>query len=1104
MPSMHIFRRVQTKPFGSDDLHLVCVLFGIFRVLQLICIAIIWLWLVVRKYRGDASGNRPRYCDEFRDGGRLLVPSRNSTEPSDEVHGGKDGKKWLFSYVTSSFAYVVMDMALLVAIWKAASVGTPTQPFGREKFLRPILRFRIVFMNIFLVGLVVIGILMVYFNREDNYGCNYDDDILKGWYKDALAFDASDSDGKDQVSVFSTLYEETEGTTDFEDTGWYVLFCVILVIQALELLVWPGIITKKTLRWIKSHDGYQRSSTTRRAAFGETLLGGCLHCCGIFCCFRTGGRELGADMRGQLKDSVEAMLDFFNHGGTLNIVLSDLYVSLRMLARVQRERKHDCVGKMLKLMESAKTESGLDLIIPDTVKATTRYVGDIPSEADASIDTFITARDGYEEEDRPVLKDFSRGGSVFALQIEGDEPHYQMKSRSIVSPSEKDDRIVMKEAAHFIKHSSAIYDDLPEFVYEQRWRRICGFPLPLRLVDQSQCSLDEGIELDEIGFNKTSAVYLQPENGIAKTPYSVLIDKEWETVILTIRGTASFEDIVIDLQLTPSKMDGVGKRCGFDGTDQFCHRGVITRCRWLYDDLERHGILDELLLGEKPRCPNHRLVITGHSLGAGCASVLSLMLRQRFPALQCYAFCPPGGLLTKRLAEVCEDFVISVINDTDIIPRMSHDNLERLRDEAFEVLARIKVSKFNMIRVLRRPCNDRYLADQNAKLLFPVDEIPNTTEFYAGLETFKAMKKTQREHGKAVRVPLFPPGKIMYLVKTNHLLALGFRTMKNKYTPQWAEKTDFNEILLAPTVGNDHSVDVVEENLSSLMRSYTGDESVAFSPENENEGEIDDTDRLHGEDFLVLENNFVCCSLPQGTHSLIPALLSTAAIVLTGLSNNWCAFVSRSTWVTTDGLDICKEKLPDHQGLGVSTGLWSYLEKVHDGSGPQDSQASYRDSGQCLAFPQNFTPDAFLLASRICATFCAFVGSVTLTIFWFSACYSFRPKSWYTLTAFSLLASLLQGLVFLYFHSDFCTKSEVTYAGCTVTTQSTCSFDWGAKVGVAASALWFCTAVAAAHCGQAIGRNMPFSLKYARKISRRFKKKTQGIRRSLRHGIRRG
>lgn len=43
-----------------------------------------------------------------------------------------------------------------------------------------------------------------------------------------------------------------------------------------------------------------------------------------------------------------------------------------------------------------------------------------------------------------------------------------------------------------------------------------------------------------------------------------------------------------------------------------------------------------------------QLVVTGHSLGAGVASILSLLIKQKMKysdeMMQCYAFSPPGAL----------------------------------------------------------------------------------------------------------------------------------------------------------------------------------------------------------------------------------------------------------------------------------------------------------------------------------------------------------------------------------------------------------------------------------------------------------------------------
>lgn len=99
--------------------------------------------------------------------------------------------------------------------------------------------------------------------------------------------------------------------------------------------------------------------------------------------------------------------------------------------------------------------------------------------------------------------------------------------------------------------------------------------------------VDQRIVLDSIGFSRTTLAYCNFVNGINKTPYYISIDEEHSEVVISIRGSASLEDAVIDLQLTPSCMSDVGKRCGFDGEGEHCHKGVLTRCNWIYSDLEK-------------------------------------------------------------------------------------------------------------------------------------------------------------------------------------------------------------------------------------------------------------------------------------------------------------------------------------------------------------------------------------------------------------------------------------------------------------------------------------------------------------------------------------
>lgn len=40
-----------------------------------------------------------------------------------------------------------------------------------------------------------------------------------------------------------------------------------------------------------------------------------------------------------------------------------------------------------------------------------------------------------------------------------------------------------------------------------------------------------------------------------------------------------------------------------------------------------------------------RLIIVGHSLGAGVAAILTILLKSSYPNIACFAYSPPGGLM---------------------------------------------------------------------------------------------------------------------------------------------------------------------------------------------------------------------------------------------------------------------------------------------------------------------------------------------------------------------------------------------------------------------------------------------------------------------------
>ena len=122
--------------------------------------------------------------------------------------------------------FVVLDSSWLVMVWSTAIVGTPTQPNGRDEHQRRLILFKLLVLNAFPVALCVIGVLYVEETRRDNYGCG----------------------------------EGVELVHNPEGSYAAVLFKVLLVTYALELLVFPAIVVNRIVRVLRSNRVTQGSS----------------------------------------------------------------------------------------------------------------------------------------------------------------------------------------------------------------------------------------------------------------------------------------------------------------------------------------------------------------------------------------------------------------------------------------------------------------------------------------------------------------------------------------------------------------------------------------------------------------------------------------------------------------------------------------------------------------------------------------------------------------------------------------------------------------------------------------------------------------------------
>jgi hypothetical protein len=66
-----------------------------------------------------------------------------------------------------------------------------------------------------------------------------------------------------------------------------------------------------------------------------------------------------------------------------------------------------------------------------------------------------------------------------------------------------------------------------------------------------------------------------------------------------------------------------------------------------------------------------RLLITGHSLGAGVAALLAFIMKPEYPTAQCFAYGVPGGLLDERSKKPLRFMIFFYINNVTVTSTMN-------------------------------------------------------------------------------------------------------------------------------------------------------------------------------------------------------------------------------------------------------------------------------------------------------------------------------------------------------------------------------------------------------------------------------------------------
>jgi hypothetical protein len=437
--------------------------------------------------------------------------------------------------------------------------------------------------------------------------------------------------------------------------------------------------------------------------------------------------------------------------------------------------------------------------------------------------------------------------------VEGDSSHIEYSTISIPPSSSMhyhdhhdfgDDRKLgacIEELAHFSQFAVGIYGWML-YVWSHPWSgtfRLAFSCMKRNLpyihgdnwfhLGQTALQLETRVRAEDI-------VYASFTNTVYRPAFCVILDHTRKEIVIAIRGTLSLEDCLTDAIAYGISMNGVAERWGCDGAGEYAHQGFLHCAEAIYLELNRLGILEMLLNPRSTasiatdsvnRCErgtykDYRLVVTGHSLGAGTAVLLSVMLHPKYPNLRCFAFSPPGCTMSPGIARRCAEFTVSVVVGDDIIARSSLSSAEALRDQVLDLIRRSKVGKASILRqVIAWKSPDELLYDESAC---------KDTEFSMHLANYRTM--LQRIQVSEPISPLTIPGRLVHLRQSKRATrhaggcwvccrpgADGVCcTSRTNYQFAWSSSEKFSTIRIARSMLDDHFPDKVHYVLQDCVK----------------------------------------------------------------------------------------------------------------------------------------------------------------------------------------------------------------------------------------------------------------------------------------------
>ncbi|TKR77020.1 hypothetical protein L596_018070 [Steinernema carpocapsae] len=337
------------------------------------------------------------------------------------------------------------------------------------------------------------------------------------------------------------------------------------------------------------------------------------------------------------------------------------------------------------------------------------------------------------------------------------------------------------------------------------------------VVEDNCCFCHTAAFVLESQVDQTDLFFVSFRNALYKVPFVVLVDHATKSIVVTIRGSLSLMDLVTDLSLSDELFtvdvdtDPVLRNDReLDSEGQVrVHRGMLNGARYVYEVLKENNVIEDLYILN----PGYNLVICGHSLGGGVASLLTLLLKQTYPHVRCYAFSPPGCVISEHGVNDTEAHVLSVIVGDDLVPRISYQAMMSLKQKIDQEIFSTTKAKYEIIikGIFRlffsapwelHPVSDD--AENDAEAVVSRRRLVTMNGSTAGYGTSvsdhaSVLAGTRLENARNVQ--LYPPGRLLHLRMDE----------EGDVHSMWMQKDDFCDIQITSTMFSDHMPPMIKK-----------------------------------------------------------------------------------------------------------------------------------------------------------------------------------------------------------------------------------------------------------------------------------------------------